>query len=58
MFKRASYDEMQGMLEQWLETGKVEDSKEVSTADTTAVTTTSSPGASVKDAFEDLFNDN
>jgi len=57
MFKRASYEEMQGMLEQWLETGKVEDSKPEPNADTTESTQTASPVSNVKEAFDDLFND-
>jgi hypothetical protein len=48
---------MQGMLEQWLETGKVEDSKEEVVADTTTPTKTASPASNVKEAFDDLFND-
>jgi hypothetical protein len=59
MFKRVSYDEMEKMLQQWLETGKVEEGEEqaadVSVSSTPAQTT--SKASNVKEAFDDLFND-
>jgi hypothetical protein len=59
MFKRVSYDEMEKMLQQWLDTGKVEESEEtaadVSVSSTPAQTT--SKASNVKEAFDDLFND-
>jgi hypothetical protein len=59
MFKRQSYDEMESMLQQWLETGKVEDGK-TETADVSQPSTpaqTTSKASNVKEAFDDLFND-
>mgnify|MGYP002507805970 FL=1 len=59
MFKRMSYDEMESMLQQWLETGKVEDGK-TETADVSQPSTpaqTTSKASNVKEAFDDLFND-
>jgi len=57
MFKRASYEEMQGMLEQWLETGSVSDSSQEPVAETSQPTQATSPAGNVKEAFDDLFND-
>jgi len=59
MFKRASYDEMEKMLQQWLDTGKVEEGEE-QTADVSVSSTpaqTTSKASNVKEAFDDLFND-
>jgi hypothetical protein len=59
MFKRVSYDEMEKMLQQWLDTGKVEESEET-TADVSVSSTpaqTTSKASNVKEAFDDLFND-
>ena len=66
MFKKYTYDDMKGLLETWLETGKVGENNEEPEAQPTqtnnntetneekvAVSTSSSD---VKDAFEDLFN--
>ena len=57
MFKRVSYEEMQGMMEQWLETGSVSDSNEEPKAETSTPTQATSPAGNVKEAFDDLFND-
>jgi hypothetical protein len=57
MFKKVSYEEMEGMLRQWLETGEVSDTKEEPKAETTQTTQATSPAANVKDAFDDLFNE-
>ena len=57
MFKRVSYEEMQGMMEQWLETGSVSDSNEEPKAETSTPTQATSPASNVKEAFDDLFND-
>jgi hypothetical protein len=57
MFKRVSYEEMQGMLEQWLETGSVSDSSKEPVAETSQPTQATSPAGNVKEAFDDLFND-
>ena len=59
MFKKYSYDDMKGLLEKWLETGQVEESKEEEETQPTeaaAPTTANATTADVKDAFEDLFN--
>jgi hypothetical protein len=61
MFKKVSYEDMNKMLEQWLETGQVADSETEPTADV-PVQSESAPksvsgAASVKEAFDDLFND-
>jgi len=60
MFKKVSYEEMNKMLEQWLETGQVAD--EAEPAAEVPTQSESSPksvsgAASVKEAFDDLFND-
>ena len=57
MFKKVTYEEMEGMLKEWLETGEVSDSKEQPTAETSKPTEATSPASNVKDAFDDLFND-
>jgi len=57
MFKKVSYEEMENMLKQWLETGEVTDTKEQPVAETTQATQATSPASNVKDAFDDLFND-
>lgn len=57
MFKRKSYEEMEGMLKEWLETGEVSDSNEQPTAETSQPTQATSPASNVKDAFDDLFNE-
>jgi hypothetical protein len=60
MFKKVSYEEMNKMLEQWLETGQVADeaepAAEVPTQSESAPKSVSG-AASVKEAFDDLFND-
>ena len=38
MFKKVSYEEMEGMLKQWLETGEVSDTQEQPKAETTQTT--------------------
>ena len=57
MFKRKSYEEMEGMLKEWLETGEVTDEKTQPVAETSQPTQATSPASNVKDAFDDLFND-
>ena len=57
MFKRKTYEEMEGMLKEWLETGEVSDQKEQPIAETSQPTTSTAPASNVKDAFDDLFND-
>lgn len=57
MFKRVSYEEMETMLKQWLETGEVSDSNEQPVAETSQPTQATSPASNVKDAFDDLFNE-
>ena len=58
MFKKVSYEEMENMLKQWLETGEVSDSNEQPKAETTQTTqATSLTASNVKDAFDDLFNE-
>ena len=57
MFKKVSYEEMENMLKQWLETGEVSDSNEQPKAETTQTTQATSPASNVKDAFDDLFNE-
>ena len=57
MFKRKSYEEMEGMLKEWLETGEVSDSNEQPAAETSEPNQATSPASNVKDAFDDLFND-
>ena len=57
MFKRVSYDDMSGMLEEWLETGKVSDEKSEPVAETATSTVSASPASNVKEAFDDLFKD-
>jgi hypothetical protein len=65
MFKKYSYDDMKGLLEQWMETGQVGDNNEESETQPTQTNnqTTNEPASvsnsstsDVKDAFEDLFN--
>ena len=66
MFKKYTYDDMKGLLETWLETGKVGENNEESEAQPTQTNTNtetteekvpvSTSSADVKDAFEDLFN--
>ena len=57
MFKKVTYEEMEGMLKEWLETGEVSDQKEQPIAETSQPTTSTAPASNVKDAFDDLFND-
>jgi len=57
MFKKVTYEEMEGMLKEWLETGEVSDKKEQPVAETSQPTQSTSPASNVKDAFDDLFND-
>ena len=57
MFKKVSYEEMENMLKQWLETGEVSDSNEQPKAETTQTTQATSAASNVKDAFDDLFNE-
>ena len=57
MFKKVTYEEMEGMLKEWLETGEVSDEKEQPIAETSQPTTSTAPASNVKDAFDDLFND-
>ena len=57
MFKKVSYEEMEGMLKQWLETGEVSDSNDQPKAETSQTTQATSPASNVKEAFDDLFND-
>jgi|TARA_B110000977_G_scaffold84655_1_gene113028 hypothetical protein len=57
MFKKVTYEEMEGMLKEWLETGEVSDAKEQPAAETATPTTSTAPASNVKEAFDDLFND-
>jgi len=57
MFKKVTYEEMEGMLKEWLETGEVSDTKEQPVAETSQPTQSTAPASNVKDAFDDLFND-
>ena len=57
MFKKVSYEEMENMLKQWLETGEVSDTNEQPKAETTQTTQATSAASNVKDAFDDLFNE-
>ena len=57
MFKKVTYEEMEGMLKEWLETGEVSDKQEQPIAETSQPTTSTAPASNVKDAFDDLFND-
>jgi hypothetical protein len=57
MFKKVTYEEMEGMLKEWLETGEVSDEKAQPIAETSQPTTSTAPASNVKDAFDDLFND-
>lgn len=59
MFKKVSYEEMESMLQQWLETGEVSDgNNEEEVAEiSNQPTQTTSVASSTKDAFDDLFNE-
>ena len=57
MFKKVTYEEMEGMLKEWLETGEVSDAKQEPVAETSQPTQSTAPASNVKDAFDDLFND-
>tara|TARA_R110000851_G_scaffold328756_1_gene499961 strand:- start:587 stop:1396 length:810 start_codon:yes stop_codon:yes gene_type:complete len=58
MFKKHSYDELKALLETWLETGKVEDSKQEGEVQPTSESNTNTESVSnVKDAFDSLFNE-
>jgi hypothetical protein len=56
MFKKVSYEEMEGMLKEWLDTGEVTDKKQEPKAETQTETKATSPASNVKEAFDDLFN--
>lgn len=56
MFKKVSYEEMEGMLKEWLDTGEVTDKKQEPNAETKTETAATSPASNVKEAFDDLFN--
>ena len=56
MFKKVSYEEMEGMLKEWLDTGEVTDKKQEPKAETKTETAATSPASNVKEAFDDLFN--
>ena len=57
MFKKVSYEEMEGMLKEWLDTGEVSDKKEEPKVEVKETTTATSPASNVKEAFDDLFNE-
>lgn len=57
IFKRYTYDELKGMLETWLETGKVEEEPKAQQPAEVQPTPTTQKASSVKEAFDDLFND-
>jgi len=61
VFKKYTYDELKSLLETWLETGKTDSDTEAEEKPETVQTSTPTPTASatvssVKDAFDDLFN--
>tara|TARA_B100000900_G_scaffold413235_1_gene436790 strand:- start:2002 stop:2766 length:765 start_codon:yes stop_codon:yes gene_type:complete len=57
LFKKYSYSELETLLKNWLETGKVADDSVEETQPTVETTSnTTSTVSSVKDSFEDLFN--
>ena len=57
LFRKYSYSELEDLLKNWLETGKVSDesNKETTPTNETATNGTSTV-SSVKDSFDDLFN--
>ena len=57
LFKKVSYEEMEGMLKEWLDTGEVTDKKQEPKVEVTEKTEATSPASNVKEAFDDLFND-
>jgi hypothetical protein len=57
IFKRYTYDELKGMLEVWLETGEVKEETKAEQPAVVEATPTTTKAGSVKEAFDDLFND-
>jgi len=61
LFKKYSFDELEGLLKTWLETGKVDESSDEVATDNTNnqsnAQSESKPVSEVKDAFDSLFND-
>ena len=57
IFKRHTYDELKAMLEVWLETGEVKEEAKAEQPAVVEATPTTTKAGSVKEAFDDLFND-